>query len=607
MVKNTFPKLVQCDTGAEYSLSGRIVIIGSDKACHIRPADKSLPPRAAHLLFTKGAYRIQALSSEVTVSIDGKPLQNQQQLTHGSMVTIGESGFQYLETEDAAELQPVTPDQSGNELFLDELIPIVVSLLKNREDNVFNDLVFSVSRLLRSDASRLVQEDPLSGERKTISRYPSETGLDRFSNRAIDWAKEKSQAALLHDVDWKDTEQSLNSLEKNLVSSVLCAPLQSEGTTFGYLYLDRLQNNDLFTEKDRQLCDMLIPLFSEILKNHIAYERQRETIERLQNEWIKPQGGMIFESRKMQETIQLAIKFAKTESPILILGETGTGKELIARFVHEQSQRTEKPFKAINCGAIPVNLIESELFGHEKGAFTGATNRKIGLFEAAEGGTLLLDEIGELPLQLQVKLLRVLQEAEIIRVGGNESIPINVRIVAATNKNLEKEIEEGRFRQDIYFRLNVLAIELPPLRDRDQDILLLAEYFVHKYCEQFGILRKRLTADARSTLLRHIWPGNIRELENVIQKACLLSEEKRIEEKDIMLPKATLQDTTAASAQKPATIKEVRAEAERKIIKLTLEKTGGNVSQTAKLLDIDRKWLIKKMEDLQVSADEFRR
>ncbi len=607
MAKRTFPKLVQCDTKAEFSLSGRIVTIGSDKACHINPADDSLPPRAAHLLFQKGAYSIQALSSEVSISIDSKPLQNQQPLTHGTEVSIGKSSFQYLEKEDTAKLQPAMPEQSGNELFLDELITIVVSLLRNREDNVFNDLVFSVSRLLRSDASRLVQEDPLTGDRKTISRYPSETGLDRFSNRAIDWAKEKSQTVLLHDVDWEDAKQSQNSLEKNLVSSVLCAPLQNEGTTFGYLYLDRLQNNDLFTEKDGQLCDMLIPLFSEILKNHITHERQRETIERLQNEWIAPQGRMIFESRKMQETIQLAVKLAKTESPILILGETGTGKELIARFVHEQSQRIEKPFKAINCGAIPENLMESELFGHEKGAFTGATNQKAGIFEAAEGGTLLLDEIGELPLQLQVKLLRVLQEGEIIRVGGNETIPINVRIVAATNKNLEKEIEEGRFRQDIYFRLNVLAIELPPLRDRDQDILLLAEYFVHRYSEQFGILHKRLTADARSTLLRHTWPGNIRELENVIQKACLLSEDKRIEENDIKLPKTIQQDSAMIPAKKTATLKEVRTDAEREVIKLTLEKTRGNVSQTAKLLDIDRKWLIKKMEDLQVSADEFRR
>jgi DNA-binding NtrC family response regulator len=352
---------------------------------------------------------------------------------------------------------------------------------------------------------------------------------------------------------------------------------------------------------------MLIPLFSEILKNHIARERQRETIERLQKEWRAPQGGMIFESRKMHETMQLAMKLAKTESPVLILGETGTGKELIARFVHEHSQRIGKPYKAINCGAIPENLMESELFGHEKGAFTGATNRKIGLFEAAQGGTLLLDEIGELPLQLQVKLLRVLQEGEIIRVGGNETITINVRIVAATNKNLEKEIEDGRFRRDLYFRLNVLAVELPPLRDRDQDILLLAEYFVHRYCEQFGILRKRLTTDARSKLLRHTWPGNIRELENIIQKACLLSEDKQIDEKDIVLPKTVLQESGIPMPLKPATLKEVRAEAERSIIAQTLKKTGGNVSQTAKILDIDRKWLIKKMEDLQVSADRFRR
>ena len=186
MTKNTFPKLVQRDTGTEYNLSGRLAIIGSDKACHIRPVGVSLPARAAHLLFTKGAYFIQRLTQEVPVSVNGKSIQKQQQLPHGAMVTIGEIQFHYLEKEDTTDLQPAPLDQSGSERFLEELITIVVSLMKNREDNVFNDLVFSVSRLVRSDASRLVQEDPLTGERKTISRYPSETGLDRFSNRAID-------------------------------------------------------------------------------------------------------------------------------------------------------------------------------------------------------------------------------------------------------------------------------------------------------------------------------------------------------------------------------------------------------------------------------------
>jgi transcriptional regulator with PAS, ATPase and Fis domain len=374
----------------------------------------------------------------------------------------------------------------------------------------------------------------------------------------------------------------------------------------GYLYIDRVNNADPFTEDDRSFCDALLPLFSEILINFQEKQQQLETIARLQQQQMAPSGGMLFESECMAQLIALATRLAPTDSPVLVTGETGTGKELLARFVHDHSSRKDKPYKAINCGAIPENLIESELFGHEKGAFTGAVSRKAGLFESAEGGTVFLDEIGELPLHLQVKLLRVLQESEVARVGGTETIPVDVRIVAATNRDLEAEVSEGTFRQDLFFRLNVLTLHLPPLRERGDDVLLLAEFFITRYCQQFGMTQKTLTASARKVLIAYPWPGNIRELENVMQKAILMSDTDRLTAENIAVKKSKSIIESGAS-ENNVTLREARAEAERDAITATLSKTHGNVSLAAKILVIDRKWLIKKMEELDITADRFRK
>lgn len=589
-----YPRLFRIDTGSYLPLSGRIFTIGSSKDCHLNLSGYSLPPRAAHLLFTNGSYAVQSLQTEMKILVNGAALSGSRKLSHGDRIQIGECEIVYAERE----LESGEDCAMGGSPLM-EFVKIAVSLLRNKNEEVFTDLVTNVARLLLCDASRLVNEDKESGERRTIARYPVSVGLDRFSNRAIDWAREASHTIVMSDLDWQGTANSAKSLEKNLVGSIMCAPLKQGDTMLGYLYLDRIKNGNPFTEQDREFCDALCPLFTEILINYQEIKRQRETIAQLQQSNLKSSAGMIFESIVMTDLIGLATRLARTDSPVLILGETGTGKELMARFIHEKSMRADKPFKAINCGAIPENLIESELFGHEKGAFTGAVQRKIGLFEAAEGGTVFLDEIGEMPLQLQVKLLRVLQESEIVRLGGTETIRVDVRIVAATNKKLDIEVSEGKFRQDLYFRLNVLTIQLPPLRERGSDILLLAGYFSKKYCAQFGLKHKTISAAARDMLVTYSWPGNIRELENVIQKAILLSENSKISPEDIILQRNTLSTSVVS-------LKEARSCAERNAIHNALSKTRGNVSLAAKILQIDRKWLIKKMDELDVSADDFR-
>ena len=247
---------------------------------------------------------------------------------------------------------------------------------------------------------------------------------------------------------------------------------------------------------------------------------------------------MIGISRALQEVFKLVGRVARSDAPVLIAGESGTGKELVAKAVHEYSPRRQKEMITINCGAIPENLLESELFGHEKGSFTGAIARRAGRFEQADGGTLFLDEIGDMPLSIQVKLLRVLQDGSFSRVGANETITTDVRIVAATHKNLSDEVAAGRFREDLYYRLNVVEIKIPALRERLEDIPLLAEFFLQRITRKNGMARIRISAEAVSTLQAHHWPGNVRELENTIARACALASSQILLPADIPLASA---------------------------------------------------------------------
>jgi len=605
---NSFPQLFDTIENKPIHLTGRIVTVGSSSKCHICIGDNSIPGNCAHLLFTGGGYKVQSVVKSNKILVNDKVLRGTIALQHGDRLAFGPHTYTYFEYEPSPEFsEPKTASGMSDTVTpsIGELVRIVISLLRNKNEDVFADLVTSISRLLRCDASRLVGEDPETGERKTIQRYPSHMQLDRFSNRAIDWARDAMRTVIVHDTDWRDSEESMRSLERNLIGSILCAPLVEKGEIAGYLYLDRLRCNPSFTEKDRDFCDALVPLFSEILTNFKERQRQSATIARLQKQQLSASGGIIYESAVMAEMIRLATKLSRTNSPILVFGETGTGKELMARFIHNNSPRSGKPFKAINCGAIPDNLMESELFGHEKGAFTGASQRKEGLFEVANGGTVFLDEIGELPLHLQVKLLRILQESEVVRIGGNETIQVDVRIVAATNKVLEEEIAQGRFRRDLFFRLNVLKIHLPPLRERDKDVILLADFFLKRYSQQFGLENKALSATAQKRLLEYGWPGNIRELENVIQKAILLSEGNRIGAE--VLSFESMGHLDAPSDQPSGTtLREVRNWAEQKAIENAMNKASGNVSMAARLLAIDRKWLMKKMDEYAIYANSFR-
>ena len=337
--------------------------------------------------------------------------------------------------------------------------------------------------------------------------------------------------------------------------------------------------------------------------------------------------GLVGQSTEMHSIFAVIDKVADTPSTVLITGESGTGKELVAKALHEQSSRKNEPFIKINCAAIPKTLMESELFGYEKGAFTGATSAKPGRFELADGGTLFLDEIGEIPVEMQVKLLRAIQESEFERVGGIKTIKVDVRLVTATNRDLEAETQRGNFREDLFYRLNVVPLQIPPLRKRSGDIPLLVQHIIKKFNER---LRKNITGiadDALAALEVHAWPGNIRELENVLERTILFAKGTRIERADLQLantgPNASGVIAVPAAAPAAAAANDsqslpigvpegddegsgslkdaVRAETarvERELIVKALDETGGNVTQAARLLKISRKSLQMKMNEL---------
>jgi len=325
--------------------------------------------------------------------------------------------------------------------------------------------------------------------------------------------------------------------------------------------------------------------------------------------------GLVGDSPQMRSVYDIIEKVADTPSTVLISGESGTGKELIAKALHENSSRRDKPFIKINCAAIPKDLMESELFGYEKGAFTGATSSKPGRFELADGGTLFLDEIGEIPVEMQVKLLRAIQESEFERVGGIKTIKVDVRLITATNRDLEAEVKAGNFRDDLFYRLNVVPLNLPPLRDRGDDVPLLVEHIVKKFNQRLGKTVERVSDRAMAQLRAHGWPGNIRELENVLERTILFGSDREIDADDlpgeISGANAHASEDSAASDAPAAgeglevdgetSLKDiVRAETsrvERELIAKALDETGGNVTQAAKLLKISRKSLQMKMKE----------
>lgn len=336
-----------------------------------------------------------------------------------------------------------------------------------------------------------------------------------------------------------------------------------------------------------------------VVRKAIEREGLRREVAQLHDELValRAPTGIVGRSPKLAQALTLADKVARHPSTVLVTGESGTGKELIARHIHDASPRASRPFVAVNCAAIPEALLESELFGHARGAFTGATTERQGLFEEANEGTLFLDELGDLPIALQVKLLRALQEGEVRRVGDNASRSVDVRVVAATARDLETDVAEGRFRSDLYYRINVMRIHLPALRERSEDVPELVRHFVERFNRRLGLHVTGVSAAAMRALVEYPWPGNVRELENVVERAMVLTDGPQLDVEQLPTLAASSVRSDGAASPLDLSVKRRTEELERVLIREALERTRGNRTRAAKLLDLSHRALLYKIRD----------
>jgi transcriptional regulator with GAF, ATPase, and Fis domain len=404
-------------------------------------------------------------------------------------------------------------------------------------------------------------------------------------------------ALLADDVILEEKLDGAGSQRAERIRSLIATPLAQQGRTLGLLYVDVQERGSSFDERHLQMLAALgglaVGALASIRRTEWLEEENRRLSESLAHD-------MVGESPRMKEVYRLLRRAAASDSTVLLRGESGTGKELAARALHQGSPRAGKPFVAVNCATLSETLLESELFGHERGAFTGAVARKIGKAEAADGGTLFLDEIGEIPISLQAKLLRFLQERELERLGSTRPIQVDVRVVAATNRDLEKGIREGTFREDLYYRLNVITWHLPPLRERREDVPLLASHFAALTSRRLGRPVAGFTPEARACLLRYDWPGNVRELSNAVERAIVLGEGGLIRPED--LPETVLESTPASEARL-GQFYEVIQETKKRLIRAAVAEAEGNITKAAARLGLQATYLHRLIRNLDLRSE----
>ncbi len=435
------------------------------------------------------------------------------------------------------------------------------------------------------------------GERdiKVARNMSKETIQDitQVSSSILNQVIESNQSILTFNASEDPRFAGAESVINQQILSVVCVPLKLRGDNLGAIYLDSRIDREKFNPETEKFLTSFANLAAIAIENADYYSQLITDKVRLQNEVerIYAFDEIFGKSSKMQDIFSIMSRIMNSDITVLLEGESGTGKELVARALHYNGPRRDRPFVAQFCGNLAESLLESELFGHKKGAFTGAINDKKGLFEYADGGTFFLDEIGEISPQIQTKLLRVIQEGEIRRVGDTDSRKVNVRIISATNRDLWDEVKKGRFREDLYYRLNVIQIKMPPLRERHGDVPLLARHFLKKFAKNKLEKSLSLSRESLRVMERYLWPGNVRELENCIERAVLLSTGLIIGPEDLFIPQTEEENGSRK------TLKEM----EKDIVIKTLEEEGGNKTRTAEVLGVSLRWLHYKMNEWNVS------
>ena len=609
--------------GQTFPLAADRLTIGRDHSNDVHLRDLATSRHHCAIETRDGRLFLRDLESRHGTFVNGVPV-GERFLEHGDRVTVGGSLF-------LVQIRDETPEEESGAVLLEEgpwsaettihLAAAPASFFRLEEElpaeaRVARDLqallrIANTLHEIRATAPlarRLVELalETVPAERAALllldptGAFLAASALDRqgrtepfpISRTLIERVVAERSAVLANDALQGGGWGSVESLQAARLQSVLAAPLSGREGTLGVLYLDARAPGTRFDKHHLEVVTAAAGIAAAALANirHLeALEEEKQRIEGVLD------AGMVGESAAIRETQRLLARIAPTDSSVLLRGESGTGKELAARALHRGSIRAGKPFVPVNCATFSETLLQSALFGHERGAFTGAVERKIGKIEAAQGGTLFLDEVGEIPLGLQALLLRVLQEREFERVGSTRPIKADVRLIAATNRDLERMIQEGTFRRDLFYRLNVITVSLPPLRERREDIPLLASHFVRK----LGRRRVGFTPEARACLLRYDWPGNIRELANAIERAVVLGEGELILPED--LPETVLEAVPAergggAVGKYHDTVNAFK----QRLIREAVEQAGGNITRAAELLDLNPTYLHRLIRNFEL-------
>ena len=473
-------------------------------------------------------------------------------------------------------------------------------------DSLLLHILESATKLCGAEASNLLLvntatrelhfEASLGGAGEAVKRYKVKMG-----EGIAGWVAQNNKSLILDDAggDYRYRHDISKEL-KYEAKSILAVPMRVKGECLGVIELLNKKDVKKFSKEDLEWLEIFADQAGIAIINAKNMEQAHDKIKQIFHEQIKSNSLhkiVIAKNPVVMEKMQIVEKVAKTDASVLILGESGVGKEIFAEQIHLKSKRSKNNFVKVNCAAIPEGLLESELFGHIKGAFTGAIANRHGRFELANGGTIFLDEIAELPLALQVKLLRAIQEKTFEKVGSDSTITVDVRILAATNRDIEKQVENGEFRSDLYYRLNVLPLFIPPLRQRPEDIPELALFFLKKFMKQMNVRFDGFSEEAMETMLAYSWPGNIRELENCIERACVIGKSKKIEAQDLFL-KVPLYSAIPKGSDR--NLKAAENGFRAHFIKQILEENNWNQTETSKVLDIQRTYLSRLIKELGI-------
>jgi transcriptional regulator with GAF, ATPase, and Fis domain len=573
-----------------YHLHKKITSLGSSRDNDIVLPDPLVPDGFA-IHFDGQTYTVFAPKKTEFV-VNGKK-RSKHKLTHDERLVIGSVDLKFAMVDDVAP----QPDEAANTIAdLDaytKLYEFSDQLMHVRDlTELLDRLMDAVIQITNADKGFLILAEGETLDIKVarnLNRENIADAISQLSDSIIAKVVKTRRPVIISDAMSDDEFSGAKSVMHLKVSSVICTPLLDRGRLLGLIYVGNDSIRDLFQDQTLRVLTIFAAQAALIVANALLLDELRVDNKRLHERLEAYRfGEIVGTSPPMQAVFRKVEKIAPTDISVLITGETGTGKELIAREVHNRSPRATKPFITINCGAIPENLLESELFGHVKGAFTGAVSNKQGKFQAADGGTLFLDEIGEMPIELQVKILRALQERVVFRVGDTRPEACDIRILAATNRDLEKEIANGRFREDLYYRLNVVNVELPPLRVRGDDVLVIARYLMSRYSREYDAKVKGFSPNAAVAIRKHNWPGNIRELENRIKKAIVLCESTVIGPDDLGL--------TGDVLPQILTLADAKDKFQRDYINEVLALNNGNRTKTARDLGVDPRTVFRHLE-----------